>query len=331
LQTIFPGQEIELVFDAADQLVSLQTWQSPLQRLDIRLTDEGVHATHVKKRMATETAFAQGVIEDSLYEAGKKAGLSDGLIMELAGIFGWDIDFVLDIRKGDKFQIIYEKRYADGQFFENGPILAAEFINQGKAYRAVRYEDEKGEANYYTPEGLSMRKTFLRAPLSFMYISSGFKLRRFHPILKRVKAHRGIDYRAPKGTPVWAAGDGRVVASAYNKYNGNYVFIRHGERYMTKYLHFSRRAVKNGQMVRQGQVIGYVGSTGLAEAPHLHYEFLVDGVHRNPRTVQLPQAKPVPAAEKQRFLSQTAPLVQQLELQSRLEWAGAAAKSHALD
>ncbi|RMH45848.1 MAG: peptidase M23 [Gammaproteobacteria bacterium] len=321
LATIYPGQKLILVFSGNGRLLSLQTWQTPVKRLDIDLSGPEVRAQHVEKVIQTETAFAAGVIENSFYLAGKKAGLTDALIMEMAGIFGWDIDFVLDIRKGDRFQVVYEKRYVDGQFFENGPILAAEFVNQGQVYRAVRYVDSQGNAAYYTPEGLNMRKTFLRAPLNFMYISSGFKPRRFHPILKRVRPHRGIDYRAPKGTPVWAAGDGRVVKAGYNKYNGNYVFIKHGERYMTKYLHFSKLAVKTGQYVKQGQVIGYVGATGLAEAPHLHYEFLVDGVHRNPRTVKLPQAKPINPKEKARFLKQTQPLIAQLELQSRLQWA----------
>jgi len=250
--------------------------------------------------------------------AGKEAGLSDNLVMQLANIFGWDIDFVLDIRKGDRFTLIYEKRYAGTKFLGTGKIVAAEFINQGKRFRALAYTDNKGNTNYFTPDGYSMRKAFLRTPLKFLYISSGFQLHRFHPILKRMKPHRGIDYRAPKGTPVYAAGDGKVIKSAKNKYNGNYVFIRHGEKYVTKYLHFSKRKVRTGQRVKQGQTIGYVGMTGLATAPHLHYEFLVNGVHRNPRTVKLPQAKPIASNHKQKFLNSTKNLIARLDLEDRI-------------
>jgi len=200
----------------------------------------------------------------------------------------------------------------------NGKILAAEFINHGHSYRAVHYQDSKGNSDYYTPEGLSMRKAFLRNPVNFRYIVSGFQKRRFHPILKRYKAHQGIDYSAKKGTPVYAAGDGKVIKSAYNKYNGNYVFIQHSPKYMTKYLHFSKRKVKTGQHVKQGQVIGLVGDTGLAEAPHLHYAFMVNGVYRNPKTIKLPQAKPIAKIEKINFKKQAKPFIARLELEDKL-------------
>ena len=264
------------------------------------------------KAVEIRQANASGVIESNLFLAGKKAGLTDSMVMELAGIFGWDIDFILDIRQDDSFTLVYEEKYVDGEKFGNGAILAAEFVNQSKSYKAVRYTDSKGNAEYYTPDGLSMRKAFLRAPVDFKYISSNFNPKRFHPILRRVKAHRGVDYRAPTGTPVKAAGDGKVIASAYNKYNGHYVFIQHGQKYVTKYLHFSKRAVRKGQRVKQGELIGYVGSTGQSQAPHLHYEFLVNGVHRNPRTVDLPDAEPVARAERKRFFASTAGILNQL-------------------
>ena len=209
----------------------------------------------------------------------------------------WDIDFALDIRAGDSFNVIYENQYIEGDFIGTGNIVAAEFINQGESFHAIRFTD--GE--YYSADGRSMRKAFLRAPVSFKYISSNFKPKRFHPVQKRWKAHRGTDYAAKTGTPVVAAGNGRVTDATYNKYNGNYVFIQHGNGIVTKYLHFSKRAVKKGQRVKQGQVIGYVGSTGLAAGPHLHYEFLLNGVHRNPRTVKLPDAKPLNQKYKQAF------------------------------
>jgi len=193
--------------------------------------------------------------------------------------------------------MIYEKRYVEGEYIGTGNILAAEFINQDEPFQAVRFTDDE----YYTPDGKSMRKAFLRAPVNFKYISSSFKRKRFHPVQKRWKAHRGVDYAAKTGTPVVAAGNGKVTHSTYNKYNGNYVFIQHGNGIVTKYLHFSKRAVKKGQRVKQGQLIGKVGATGLAAGPHLHYEFLLNGVHRNPRTVKLPDAKPIAKKYKTEF------------------------------
>jgi len=257
------------------------------------------------------------VIDSSLFLAGKQAGLSDNMVMQLANIFGWDIDFVLDIRSGDRFYLVYEKIYREGEFLRDGDILAATFVNQGTHYQAFRF-DVDGQGRYFDADGRPMRKAFLRAPLNFSYISSNFNPARFHPILKRVKPHNGIDYRAPAGTPVYAAGDGRVIRSEYNKYNGNFVFIQHANNIETHYLHFSRRVVKQGDRVHQGQVIGYVGSTGLATAPHLHYEFVVNGVHRNPRTVSLPKVEPLKGTALAGFRAQAAPFQNRL---NRLESA----------
>ena len=262
----------------------------------------------------TETS---GTITSSLFLAGKRAGLSDGMVMKLANLFGWDIDFVLDIREGDRFFLIYEKVYRDGSFLRDGEIIGATFINQGEKFQALRF-DIDGQAQYFAPDGRNMRKAFLRAPLNFAYISSSFNPKRYHPILKRVKAHNGIDYKAPKGTPVYAAGDGKVIRSDYSKYNGHHVFIQHANSIVTKYLHFTRRTVKKGQRVKQGQVIGYVGATGLAQAPHLHYEFLLNGVHRNPRTVALPKADPLGKTQLAEFQQKAAPVLSEL---SRLESA----------
>jgi murein DD-endopeptidase MepM/ murein hydrolase activator NlpD len=235
----------------------------------------------------------------------------------LANLLGWDIDFVLDIREGDSFYLVYEKVYRDGSFLRDGEIVGATFVNQGEKFQAIRFYID-GQSQYFSPDGRNMRKAFLRAPLNFSYISSNFNPKRYHPILKRVKAHNGIDYRAPKGTPVFAAGDGKVIQSAYSKYNGHHVFIKHANSIVTKYLHFTNRTVKKGQRVKQGQVIGYVGATGLAQAPHLHYEFLLNGVHRNPRTVSLPTAEPLPETQLAEFQQTAAPVLSQL---SRLESA----------
>lgn len=267
--------------------------------------------------ITTEITETSGTITSSLFLAGKQAGLNDGMVMKLANLFGWDIDFVLDIREGDRFFLVYEKIYRDGSFLRDGEIIGATFINQGERFQGIRF-DIDGQAQYFAPDGRNMRKAFLRAPLNFSYISSSFNPKRYHPILKRVKAHNGIDYGAPKGTPVFAAGDGKVTRSAYGKYNGHHVFIQHANSIVTKYLHFTNRTVKQGQRVKQGQVIGYVGATGLAQGPHLHYEFLLNGVHRNPRTVSLPKADPLGKTQLAEFMQKSAPVLSQL---SRLESA----------
>jgi murein DD-endopeptidase MepM/ murein hydrolase activator NlpD len=266
------------------------------------------------KQIEKMLGFSQGTISTSFWNAGTEAGLSDTQIMELAGIFGWDIDFAQEIRSGDTFNMAYEELYVDGEFIGFGDIVAAEFVNQGETFTAVRYTDNR----YYTPEGRSMRKSFLRAPINFKYVSSSFNPRRFHPVQKRIKPHRGVDYVARVGTPVMAAGDGKVIRSSYDKYNGHHVFIQHGERYQTKYLHFTKRAVKVGQTVKQGQVIGYLGSTGMVTGAHLHYEFLVDGVHRNPRTVSLPKALPIESSQKAKFMQIANQQVKLLENHKRI-------------
>ncbi len=280
-------------------------------------SDAGLEVSVLERQISSKIYETRGSIDSSLFLAGKKAGLSDAMVMKLANIFGWDIDFVLDIRAGDRFNLIYEKLYRDGEYLRDGEILGATFMNQGEKFKAIRYEADNGP-QYYAPDGRHMRKAFLRAPLNFSYISSSFNPKRFHPILKRVKAHNGIDYRAPKGTPVYAAGDGRVTRSAYTQYNGHHVFIQHANSIVTRYLHFTQRTVKQGQRVRQGEVIGYVGSTGLAQAPHLHYEFVVNGAHRNPRTVSLPAVKPLEGQQLAAFTSYAAPYLNQL---SRLDSA----------
>jgi murein DD-endopeptidase MepM/ murein hydrolase activator NlpD len=298
LLKIMPGQSIYLQIDTDGSLLSLAYSYSQTETLIITLDDhDKLSSTIEDKNVDVSLNYAQGEVSSNFWNAGRAANLSDNQIMSLAGIFGWDIDFALELRQGDRFSVLFEEKYIDGSFVEYGDIVAAEFVNQGESYTAIRYAD----GNYYTPEGRSMRKSFLRAPVSFKYISSSFKKNRFHPVQKRWKAHRGVDYAADRGTPIMAAGDGRVIRSSYDKYNGHHVFIQHGEKYVTKYLHFTKRNVKNGQIVKQGQIIGTLGSTGLATGPHLHYEFLVDGVHRNPRTVSLPKALPIAKKEADAF------------------------------
>ena len=249
------------------------------------------------------TTYKHSSIDSSLFVASQRAGLPDNLTMRLAQIFQWDIDFVLDIRPRDEFFVLFEELYFEGEFVGYGDILAAEFVNQGKRYRAVQYQTQSGRKDYFTPDGISMRKAFLRAPVEFSRISSRFNMRRLHPVRKTVRPHRGIDYAAPIGTPILAAGDGRINTATRNRVNGRYIIINHGQQFVTKYLHLSKfaRGIKAGNRVKQGQVIGYVGATGLATGPHLHYEFLVNGVHMNPRTVALPKAKSIAKDELPQF------------------------------
>ncbi len=315
LTKIHPGQSIAFGADDNGVLQQLRYAQDEVDTLVVTLGDDDkYHASVESKEVEVREQFAGAKITSSFWNAGIEAGLSENQIMNLANIFGWDIDFANDLRKDDQFSVVYETRYINGEYINTGHILAAEFVNQGDVYRAVRYKD--GE--YYTPEGRSMRKAFLRAPVNFKYVSSSFKPRRFHPILKRWKAHRGVDYAAKRGTPVVAAGNGKVIRSAYNKYNGHHVFIEHPGGIVTKYLHFSKRKVKLGAKVKQGEVIGLVGSTGLSEAPHLHFEFIVNGVHRNPRTVKMPKANPIASKEKNTFLALAQQKIAQLESNKRV-------------
>ena len=297
LKKLDVGDQLTIGKNNEGRLAAIKYPLSATEVLHVNLVEDKYVSHKETKHIEIREALAHGVIHNSFWNAGIEAGLNDAQIINLANIFGWDIDFALDIRAGDSFHIVYEERYIEGEYVGPGKILAAEFINQDEPFQAIRYKD--GE--YYSPNGNSMRKAFLRAPVEFKYVSSNFKPRRFHPIQKRWKAHNGTDYRAAKGTPVVAAGNGKVTHSTYNKYNGHYVFIQHGNGIVTKYLHFSKRAVKKGQRVKQGDVIGYVGSTGMSQAPHLHYEFLVNGVHKNPRKVKLPDAQPIAKKYREDF------------------------------
>jgi murein DD-endopeptidase MepM/ murein hydrolase activator NlpD len=317
LTRIRPGDVFDFLEDETGGLAMMRYPIDEASYLKVSHRADGLEARVEQREMFTEITQAEGAIESSLFLAAKQAGLGDAMIMKLANIFGWDIDFVLDIRQGDRFMLVYEKIYREGEFLRDGRILAATFINQGERFQAIWFE-EGDVADHFAPDGRPMRKAFLRAPLNFSYISSGFNPRRVHPVLKRVRPHNGIDYYAPRGTPVYAAGDGTVIRSDYSRANGHHVFIKHANSIVTKYLHFTKRLVKRGQKVKQGQTIGTVGSTGLATGPHLHYEFVVNGVHRNPRTVPLPKVEPLRGELLAAFQSEAAPLLTRL---SRMESA----------
>jgi murein DD-endopeptidase MepM/ murein hydrolase activator NlpD len=240
--------------------------------------------------------------------------MSEPLILAFAEIFRWDVDFALDIQPQDSFTVLYEERFLDGEKVGDGDILAAEFVNHGKMYRAVRYIDSEGNNQYFTPEGRSMRQTFLRSPVDFRRISSRFRPERWHPILGVKRPHRGVDYAAATGTPIWAAGDGKIAFIGTKGGYGKTIILQHGSRYSTLYGHLSRfhKGLKIGSQVRQGDVIGYVGMTGLATGPHLHYEFRIDGKHVNPITVKLPRPLLLNGKQLAEFRRQTAPLIAQL-------------------
>ncbi|OXS13942.1 peptidase M23 [Zobellella denitrificans] len=309
LKKIHPGERLTFFLDKRGQFKALSYPLDAARTLEIRQTGDSLHSRIISAELEHRTQYAQAEVNSNFWNAGIGAGLNPGQILSLAAMFAWDLDFALDIRAGDRFAVLYEQRYKDGIHVDTGGILAAEFINQGKVYRAVRHDD----GNYYSPEGRAMRKSFLRAPVNFSHISSNFNPRRLHPVTGQIKAHRGIDYAARTGTPVVAAGSGVVVESGYNQFNGNYVVIRHDGTYLTKYLHLHQRMVKKGERVQQEQQIGTVGATGRVTGPHLHYEFLVNGVHQDPKTVKLPQAAILSRTELARFKPRAEQLLTQLD------------------
>lgn len=315
---IYPGQKLHFTL-GKDGINKLELEKS-LEKSVFLYKDAGSFIVkETSRELYAVHEFATGTIDNSLFLAGQNAGLSDNLIMGLAEIFGWDIDFALDIRKGDSFMVLYEELHLDGEKIRDGSIIAAEFVNSGKTYRAYRYTGSDGKTDYYTPDGKSMRKPFMRTPVDFTRISSHFNSRRRHPILNRIRAHKGVDYAAPRGTPIKATGNGRVI---YRGTKGNYgktIILRHGDTYTTLYAHMSKyaRGTNTGNRVKQGQTIGYIGSTGMSTGPHLHYEFRVNGVHHNPLKVKFPDAKPLSDAEIPFFQAAIQPLVVQLDAYAR--------------
>lgn len=309
-----PGQVLRA--SAADgQLLALDLEIDPLNKLEVRRDFDGYSALlHTRPTQTVQTQTA-GVINSSLYMSAQQAGLSDRLILELAEMFGWDIDFTQDLQPGDRFAVIYNELTLDGEKVRDGDILAAEFVNKGNILRAVRYTDPDGRVAVYKPDGSSMRKAFSRNPLPVTRITSRFNPNRLHPIFKTVRPHRGVDYGAATGTPVRVTGDGQVAFAGRQGGYGNVVTVDHGRGNRTLYAHLSRFAPKMriGQRVNQGQVIGYVGSTGWATGPHLHYEFQVNGQTKDPLTVALPNAQPLPDAYRRHFLTQTSGWVAKLD------------------
>ncbi len=311
LDFLKPGDAIKVTHLHGGEIQELSRKVSETQTLDVVRQDDGFAAKLISNPVETRRRTANATIDSSLFQAAESADMSDAVATQLAGIFAWDIDFVLDIRSGDHFTAVYEQIYQDGKYLRDGDVLAAEFVNDGKVYRAVRFTAEDGTVGYYTPDGAPMRKAFLRAPVDFTRVSSVFNPARRHPILNLIRGHMGTDYAAPTGTPVHAAGDGKVNFQGWRGGYGNAVVLAHSNNVSTLYGHMSRFAANlhMGSHVTQGEVIGYVGMTGLATGPHLHYEYLSNGVHMDPQTVHLAGAEPLHAEALARFLTGAAPLL----------------------
>jgi murein DD-endopeptidase MepM/ murein hydrolase activator NlpD len=305
LHSIRPNQEFDFLLGSDGSLKGLRFDRDQATRAMIRF-DNGAGRLSLQSRdMEQREHVSHGVIDSSLYASASKAGMSAAMVGKLADLFKYDVDFVQDLRAGDSFTVIYDDVYRDGSYYAEGDIVAAEFVNQGHRYTAYRFKKTDGSFGWFSEDGRPIQKSFLRIPVDFTRISSTFSTARFHPILGRMRAHKGVDYAAPTGTPIHAAGDGTIKFRGWMNGYGNFVVIQHSGTISTAYGHMSRFATERlGQHVSQGQVIGYVGMTGLATGPHLHYEFRVDGVQRNPQTVTLPQPQPLPAAQLARFESQ---------------------------
>lgn len=318
LKDIHIGEQLTFFIDESAQLQQLVWKKSLLESIQFKRIQDS--ANYEAKRNLLEVEKRPKVvnvrIQNSLFFDATQNGLNDNLTMRIAQLFAWDIDFALDIRAGDQFTILYQEHFLHGKKIADGDILAAEFINQSQSYYAVYYDQDEKLKGYYDLQGFSKRKAFIRTPVAFSRISSRFSLGRKHPILNKVRAHHGVDYAAPRGTPVKSAGDGKVVFKGRRGGYGRVIKIRHGAKYVTVYAHLDsyRRGIKNGSHVRQGQVIGYVGSSGLATGPHLHYEFQVNGVHRNPLTIAFPKVDPLPKQKMPNFKLLAQQYMQQLSV-----------------
>jgi murein DD-endopeptidase MepM/ murein hydrolase activator NlpD len=314
LISLRPGDAVRVRARGDGSIVGLTAEIDETNWLEVERAPRGFAARTVERPIERRIVYAHGTIGSSLFASAVDAGLSGALTMSLAGVFGYDIDFLQDLRSGDRFAVMYEQLWRDGEKLRDGGILAATFENDGRELTAVRWTRADGRAEYFAADGSSMRKALTRNPVDFTRVSSGFSSARRHPILNRVRAHQGVDYAAPAGTPVRAAGDGKVVFRGLRGGYGNAIVIQHGATYSTLYGHMALfgRGIYVGGRVVQDQVIGYVGMTGLATAPHLHYEVLVNGVHRNPRTVVLPDAAPLAPAERAAFAAEAAMRLREL-------------------
>lgn len=308
------GRTIEFGFDDSDKLAMIVLHNSRTTKLKAVREEDGFHTREEMREPNVKLAYASGEIQTSYILAANRAGLGTGIRNQLSRLFGWRVDFSRDLRKGDRFGVLYEEQYLDGESIGHGRILAATFINRGEEYSAALYTDDEGHSSYYTPEGKSLRKAFLRAPVQYRRISSHFDMNRRHPVLNRARPHEGTDFAASPGTPVKASGDGRITYVGRDGGYGRTIRIDHGNEVTTAYshLHGYRSGLSRGETVRQGDIIGYVGSSGLSTGPHLHYEYRISGQPRNPLRVSLPDADPVPDSQMAEFHSQANPRLARL-------------------
>ncbi|WP_049622955.1 OapA family protein [Frateuria defendens] len=305
LHNIRPHQEFDFLLGADGSLRGIRFDKDDASRAVVRFDESKSTLTMETRDLEQREHMAHGTINSSLYAAGAQAGMSPAMVGKLAELFKYDVDFVQDLRVGDSFTVVYNDVYRDGSYFAEGDIVAAEFVNQGQRYTAYRFKKEDGSYGWFSEDGRPIQKSFLRIPVDFTRISSQFSVARFHPILGRMRAHKGVDYAAPTGTPIHAAGDGVIKFKGWMNGYGNFVVIQHNGSISTAYGHMSRFGSERiGQHVSQGQVIGYVGMTGLATGPHLHYEFRVDGAQRDPQKMTLPKPEPLPAVQLARFKQQ---------------------------
>lgn len=315
LKSIRPKDKLRIRLDGDRKFSELQIQLDALQSVKFTATESGIRSTKLQKETESMATAASGVVDRNLFSSASKVGLPDAITMQMAKIFGWDIDFALAIRRGDRFTVIYEELWADGKQVGSGNVIAAEFVNKGQVHRAIRYTDGKGNTDYYSPDGMPLKKSFFRTPVKFTRISSRFSKRRWHPVLKRARAHKGVDYAAPSGTPIIATSDGTVEFRGWKGGYGRVVYLKHGRKHRTVYGHMAKfaKGLGVGDRVKQGEVIGYVGQSGLATGPHLHYEFHVNGVHRNPLAVMAQIAEPLPLKEMAKFQSFAKPVLASLE------------------
>ncbi len=320
LYQLVPGRTIRAVTTEEGILQSLTYLNTNGRRLQVLRAENGFSATEDVPLTEQWVMQGSGEIETSLFAATDVAGIPDLVAVQLAEIFSSDVDFHRDLRRGDRFSVVYEALSADGDFVGFGRVLAAEFVNQGNPYRAVFFRDDEGRNGYYTPDGRNMRKAFLRSPIEFSRVTSGFSRSRFHPVLKTWRAHKGIDYGAPTGTRVRATADGVVTFVGGKGGYGKTVTVRHPNGYTTLYAHLSGfgESLRKGKRVVQGEVIGFVGRTGLATGPHLHYEFHVNGVHQNPMRLAMPPGPPITPENSLAFDQAAQPLFARLDMLSNI-------------
>lgn len=323
MRQLRPGKTIYAQTTADGELLSLRYFFGNEELFLMEKTDDEFKMTEQSIELDSQVHMKSGVITSSLFAATDNAGIPNNIAMQLTEIFASEIDFYRDLRQGDRFTVVYETFSNNGRRAKTGQVLAVEFVNKGKSHQAIYFKSSNGADGYYTPEGDSLRKAFLLSPLAFTRVSSGFTNARFHPILKEWRAHRGIDYAAPTGTPVKATASGIVAFSGSQRGYGNLVVLKHNGKYETAYGHLSRFAsgLSKGKRINQGDVIGYVGSTGMATGPHLHYELRVDGVQRDPTKVMLPTAPPIAKRDLNNFQKETQSLVARLNIMRSIQLA----------